>query len=326
MSKVGVLAWRKIFETNDARRLAKQVQDTSDLEIVRDIAYVGDGDRGHLLDVYRLPDAPADAPVVVNIHGGGLFASYKDLNANFNYEWARRGYAVASLSYRLIPEVTLWQQVDDIMAALRYLAQHADELGLNLARCFLTGDSAGALLAYFALALEGSAELRRDFGIEACGIAFRAAGLISIMLDTQRNDFLFSINDVVTGPHDRGRAYERCLLDPGIMVAHAQLPPIYLVTSEEDAIRKDTLMFRALLDATGAANELLDFPRGGERKLVHVFSVGYPLYPESRIAIDSMSGFFLAQEVLSAGFGDDREGETPDADALATNPASEPFG
>ena len=77
MSKAGALLWRTIFETNDARRLAKQAQDTSDLSIERDIAYIDDGDRGHLFDVYRLPDAPADAPVVVNIHGGGLFASLR---------------------------------------------------------------------------------------------------------------------------------------------------------------------------------------------------------------------------------------------------------
>ena len=100
MSKAGALIWRKLFETGDARRLAKQVQDLSDLAITWDIPYIDEGERGHLFDIYRLPDAPAGAPVVVNIHGGGLFASYKEVNANFNYEWARMGYTVASISYR----------------------------------------------------------------------------------------------------------------------------------------------------------------------------------------------------------------------------------
>ena len=311
MSKAGALLWRTIFETNDARRLAKQAQDTSDLSIERDIAYIDDGDRGHLFDVYRLPDAPADAPVVVNIHGGGLFASYKDLNANFNYEWARRGYAVVSISYRRIPDVTLWHQVDDVMAALRYVAEHAGELGLDLGRCFITGDSAGALLAYFALALEGSAALRDAFGIAPCGIEFRAAGFISIMLDTQRTDLMRTISDVVTGDEDLGRPYERYLLDPGAMVGRTQLPPIYLVTSEEDLIRNDTMKLQGLLASSRVANELLDFPRGGERKLVHVFSVAFPHYPESRIAIDAMSGFFkkqVGQRECPDGLGANRDG------------------
>ena len=75
MSKLGVLIWRKIFESGDARRIASQKQDISDLEIRKDIPYRNDGDRGHLLDIYALPDTPADAPVMVNIHGGGASAS-----------------------------------------------------------------------------------------------------------------------------------------------------------------------------------------------------------------------------------------------------------
>ena len=75
MSKLGVLLFRKIFESGDARRIASQKQDISDLEIRKDIPYRNDGDRVHLLDIYALPDTPADAPVMVNIHGGGASAS-----------------------------------------------------------------------------------------------------------------------------------------------------------------------------------------------------------------------------------------------------------
>ena len=86
MSKIGVLFWRHVFESGDAKRLAKQKQDLSDLHILRDIPYLPDGEQGHLLDIYALPNLPDSAPVLVNIHGGGLFASYKEVNANFNYE------------------------------------------------------------------------------------------------------------------------------------------------------------------------------------------------------------------------------------------------
>ena len=71
MSKLGVLIWRYLFESGDAKRLAKQVQDLSDLQIVRDLPYIDDGEQGHLFDLYELPGLPADAPVLVNIHGGG---------------------------------------------------------------------------------------------------------------------------------------------------------------------------------------------------------------------------------------------------------------
>ena len=295
MSKLGVRVWRWLFESGDKKRLAKQVQDLSDLQITKDIEYVPDGDEGHLLDVYQLHDLPKEAPVMVNIHGGGLFASYKEVNANFNYEWARLGYRTVSISYRRIPETTLWHQVDDVMAALRYLAQHAEELGLNLDRCYITGDSAGALLALFSLALTSTPGIRDAFGIAAANITFRAAGFVSIMLDTQRRDLMRAINNVVTSKEDRGAPYERYLLNPALLATEAQLPPLFLVTSEEDLIQADTLKLEKLLSLCGKEHELLNFAKNGECELVHVFSVSYPMYPESREVFGKMNAYLLAR-------------------------------
>ena len=71
-----------------------------------------------------------------------------------------------------------------------------------------------------------------------------------------------------------------------------QLPPLFLVTSEEDLIRGDTLKFQSLVESAHVTYELADYPRGGERELVHVFSVGYPSYPESRNVLNRMDAFF----------------------------------
>jgi len=232
---------------------------------------------------------------MVNIHGGGLFASYKEVNANFNYEWARLGYRTVSISYRRIPETTLWHQVDDVMAALRYLTQHADELCLNLDRCYITGDSAGALLALFALALTGTPKIREAFGMAKADITFRAAGFVSIMLDTQRRDLMRAISDVVTSKEDRNTPYERYLLNPALLATEAQLPPLFLVTSEEDLIQADTLKLEKLLSLCGKEHELLNFAKNGERELVHVFSVSYPMYPESREIFRKMNAYLLAR-------------------------------
>ena len=296
MSKIGVLIWRYLFETGDARRLAGQVQDLSDLHIVRDLPYINDGENGHLFDIYELPGLSENAPVMINIHGGGLFASYKEVNVNFNYEWARKGYRVVSISYRRIPETTLWHQIDDCMAAMRYLKAHAGEHRLNLQRCVLTGDSAGALLSLFVLGINESRKLQKEFGIEGAGFTFRAAGFVSIMLDTRRRDLMSAVSSVVTDKNDRGKPWEKYLLDPALLAKEAELPPLYLVTSAEDLIGKDTRKLEGLLSERGAAHKLMDFPKGSERKLVHVFSVCYPMYPESREVFTKMDTFF--REVL----------------------------
>lgn len=213
------------------------------------------------------------------------------MNANFNYEWARLGYRVVSLSYRRIPETTLWHQIDDVMAGLRFCAVHAGEYRLNLEQCVLTGDSAGALLCLFALGINNSRNLQQAFRIESPNIPFRAVGLVSIMLDTRRMDLMHAISNVVTDAQDEGKPYEKYLLDPALLLDEAEYPPFFLVTSAEDLIRKDTLKLDRLLTARGYPHTLLDFPKGTERKLVHVFSVCYPMYPESREVFTKMDAF-----------------------------------
>ncbi|MBR2281008.1 MAG: hypothetical protein IJ863_00135, partial [Spirochaetales bacterium] len=119
-------------------------------------------------------------------------------------------------------------------------------------------------------------------------------GLISIMLDTQRRDLMSVISNVITDENDRRKAYEPYLLDPVSMVADTILPPIWQVTSAEDLIRNDSLKFSDALEISGAEHVLVDYPKGTERKLIHVFSVQFPMYPESREVLNSMDGFFKA--------------------------------
>ena len=283
---------RFLFESHDARRMRRQPLDASDLTVQADIPYIADATPEHLLDIYRPNGGAEDLPVIINIHGGGLFASYKTVNTFFNYEWARLGYTVVSLSYRRLPDTTLVHQISDIMAALRFIRDHRQQYSLNLDRCYLTGDSAGALLAFYALSLEGSADLQRAFGIEPSGIRFRAAALISIMLHTSRRDMLFFLKHIVAAPDEAGAPYLPYIYGPESMVSIAQLPPLQLVTSAEDIIRRDTLDCERLLTDAAVPHHLLDFPKGKQTRLEHVFSVLYPLLPESRQVYTTIDTFF----------------------------------
>ena len=116
------------------------------------------------------------------------------------------------------------------------------------------------------------------------------------MLDTQRRDLMRAISSVITNKDDRGKPYEPFLRNPSLLVM-MPLPPIFMVTSEEDLIQKDTLKLDGLLTAAGKEHELLNFPKGGERQLIHVFSVSYPMYPESREVFDAMSAFFRVRDL-----------------------------
>lgn len=295
MSKLLARFARFLFETHDARRMRKQTYDTSDLRIQTDIPYIADGTEEHLLDIYRPKQASTNLPTIVNIHGGALVASYKNVNSWFNHEWARRGYAVVSLNYRHLPQTTLIHQVEDIMSALSFLSANRNLYGLNLDHCYITGDSAGALLAFFVLSLEGSRKLRDAFCVKSSGITFRAAGLISIMLDTQRHDLAAFLNDIVSDAADSGKPYLPFILNPTAMLQETHLPPLCLVTSDEDIIQKDTLKFDKSLTEAQKEHRLLNFGKSKGKRLEHVFAVQYPMWQESRQVYEEIDSFFRQQ-------------------------------
>lgn len=102
---------------------------------------------GLAMDFYRPAVSAAPAPCVVMIHGGGWDSGDRTQLPAVNHHLARRGYAVAAVSYRLAP-ATVWPaQADDIGAAINYLKRHAEELGIDATRLVLVGRSAGGQLA-----------------------------------------------------------------------------------------------------------------------------------------------------------------------------------
>ncbi|MFB6152182.1 MAG: alpha/beta hydrolase fold domain-containing protein [Haloarculaceae archaeon] len=109
------------------------------------------------LDLY-VPNRESAAPLVVSIHGGG-WQSGDRTHTGDTLRLVDRGYAIASVSYRLTDAATFPAQVRDCRAAVRWLRAHAGEYGLDSDRVAAWGWSAGAHLA----ALLGTAP-GADFG------------------------------------------------------------------------------------------------------------------------------------------------------------------
>ena len=110
------------------------------------------------LDLYKPIAGAAPFPTVIWIHGGGWQSGDKT-----QVQQARwlvcRGYAVASINYRLSGEAKFPAAVHDVKAAIRYLRANAQSLGLDAARFALFGSSAGGHLAALAGASTGVASL-----------------------------------------------------------------------------------------------------------------------------------------------------------------------
>jgi acetyl esterase/lipase len=118
-----------------------------------------EGFRALELDVYR-PDASPEGPrpLLVYVHGGGWRVSHRSRPPRETRDWARgfferltdRGFVVAAPDYRLSGEARFPAQIDDLVEALRWLHEHAGELGVVPGRTYVWGASAGGLLGALA--------------------------------------------------------------------------------------------------------------------------------------------------------------------------------
>lgn len=121
---------------------------------IRDVSYLDcgrDSRDEHRLDVYRPRTPPSDAdgrglPVVIYVHGGGFRVLSKESHWVMGLAFARAGYVVFNIGYRLAPEHPYPAALEDVSAAYRWVLDHAAAYGGDPSRVVLAGESAGANL------------------------------------------------------------------------------------------------------------------------------------------------------------------------------------
>ena len=101
------------------------------------------------LDVYR-PTGTDAAPVLVYVHGGAWAAGRRSAVHDMPAHFTALGYLFVSLDYRLLPDVRIEEQQQDIDHAVGWLRARAADLGGDAGRLWLMGHSAGAHLVSLA--------------------------------------------------------------------------------------------------------------------------------------------------------------------------------
>lgn len=100
------------------------------------------------LDVYLPKGGTGPFPVIVSVHGGAWCMGDKgDRHLEPALAGLARGWAVVSVNYRLSQEAGFPAPVDDVRAAVRWVASAHRKFDLDPARIVLWGESAGAHLA-----------------------------------------------------------------------------------------------------------------------------------------------------------------------------------
>jgi acetyl esterase/lipase len=207
---------------------------------------------------YTKAGAPS-GPAVVYIHGGGMIcgtiADYDPVVAQY-VQWT--GVPFLSVEYRLAPEYPGEIPARDSLAGLRWLVEHAAELGADPARIALMGDSGGGGVG------AGAAILARD-----AGIALARQILIYPMLDDRNTEPDPYIAPTATWSYDMNYTGWHALLGDAIgtdqvspVAAPARLKdftglaPAYIEVGSLDIFRDESIDYAQRLLRAGVDAEL----------------------------------------------------------------------
>ena len=115
------------------------------------------------LDLY-LPagDGSTVYPLVVLIHGGGFHGGDSGEMTNLANLLSTKGFATASINYRLSGEALFPAGVQDVAAGVRYLRANARSWGVDPRQIAVWGESAGGYLASMVGASTGQKRFEDD--------------------------------------------------------------------------------------------------------------------------------------------------------------------
>jgi acetyl esterase len=225
--------------------------------------------------IYWPPSVTSEAgeqglPVVVLYHGGGW--SIGDLDTHDPVARAHSVGAeaiVVSVDYRLAPEHPFPAGIDDSWAALRWVGEHATELGGDPNRIAVAGDSAGGNIAAV------MAQLARDNADQGGPpLVFQLLWYPSTTADltlpsfTENADAPILDRDVIDafmqwyipGVDITDHATLPATLAPANAADLSGLPPAFIGTAEHDPLRDDGARYAELLRAAGVPVELCNEP------------------------------------------------------------------
>lgn len=300
MDKIFGAFWQNTKRMDD-KRIATLTPPTG-IKETNDIPYLDDGHVHHQLDVYY-PEGTKETdrlPVLVDIHGGGWMYGDKELNKYYCLELATKGFIVFNMSYRLYPEVGVKEQLQDISHCLLWIKENLSSFPCDTDNIYLTGDSAGGMLASFTAMLSESEKMRELYGTVDFSLKFNAVGLTS-PVPRMNGEFPMSFyTKKMLGKGCQGQEWTKYVNLEDILTL-GRMPATFMLTSSGDFLaRKETRLAAELYKKNGIDCQLMDFEKFGGVDLPHVFPVIYPFNEESQRAINEMLAFFKKYEKVKA--------------------------
>jgi len=236
------------------------------------------------------PEGKTPFPILLYFHGGGWVVGGLETHDGVCRSLARRaGAVVVSVDYRLAPETKFPGAPDDALAALRWAASQASELGGDAARLAVGGDSAGANLAA-ALALRV-----RDQGGPRIGFQLLIYPVTDFDFDTAsyhefatgypltRSNMQWFWESYRASPSDAENPYAAPLRTADL----AGLPPAFILTAHFDVLRDEGEAYAKRLHEAGVPVRCVRF-----RGMTHGFIRMGAVFPQADRALTELARSF----------------------------------
>jgi acetyl esterase len=186
----------------------------------------------------RLYATRPDAPLFIYLHGGGWsYGSIDTVDRTCRRVADRSGCAVLSVDYRLAPEHVFPAARDDVSTVLSYVRKA--DLGVDVARLAIGGDSAGAQLATIAARQQRDAGTPLDYQVliypaldpMTASASYDELGEYGL----DRKAMKLAWETYIPDPLQRFTPDAAVFATPDL----SDMPPTLIITAEYDALRDE---------------------------------------------------------------------------------------
>ena len=248
-----------------AREREKRTPKPEGLEIIPDVPYAGPDSSALAADIYRPVCRSGPLPVVVMVHGGGLFVGDRKIDTAFCQVLAGKGFLVFSIEYRLIDEADGCGEISDISAGFSFVSESLSAYGGDPGRVCVIAESAGAFLSVYAAVMTKSDALANMIGGVPAQIPIRALVCLSGMFYTTKPDLIGLVyRSSLYGSRRKDKQFMR-RMNPEHIDVISNLPPLLLISSSADYLKRYTLRYAKALRKAGHPCELLYYKKDKNR-------------------------------------------------------------
>ncbi len=217
--------------------------------------------------IYRPKKAAGLLPALLWIHGGGYMLGDIDQEDFTAKQFTLAGKCVVvSVEYRLAPENPYPAPLEDCYAALKWLANHTEELKIDKSRIAIGGASAGGgLAAGLALLARDRAEVKIMFQLliypmlDDCNTLPASDTLPDALFWTRESNLIGWRSYLGCKP---GGKEISCYASASRAKDLAGLPPAYITVGDFDLFAQEDIEYARRLIAAGVPTELHVYPGG----------------------------------------------------------------